>query len=144
MSETCKSHNLCSRHGTAETCEADWRNSGPNGFCRGHLVSDTLVKGPSHGEDRVQWAMGSCAGRLGGGSGDGSQGKSPTLGEGAPVKSSCQGVAWNGVWTGVGHSSVETAGPGGGLHDGLDEIGWAGVYGECNTTLGDSCVGTLG
>ena len=89
--------------------------------------------------------MGSRAGRLGGGSSDGSRGSNPTLGEGAPVKSSSRrGVDWNGVWTGVGERSVETAGLGGGLHDGLDEIGWAGVNGEGDTTLGGSCVGTLG
>jgi hypothetical protein len=85
--------------------------------------------------------MGSRAGRLGGGSSDGSRGSNPTLGEGAPVKSSCRGVAWNGV---VGERSVETAGLGGGLHDGLDEIEWAGVNGEGDTTLEGSCVGTLG
>ena len=88
--------------------------------------------------------MGSRAGRLGGGSSDGSRGSNPTLGEGAPVKSSRRGVAWNGVWTGVGERSVETAGLGGGLHDGQDEIGWAGVNGEGDTTLEGSCVGTLG
>ena len=86
--------------------------------------------------------MGSHAGRLSGGSGDGSRGSNPTLGEGMPVKSSRRGEAWNG--TGVGERSVETAGLGGGLHNGLDEIGRAGVDGEGNTTLGGSCVGTLG
>ncbi len=94
--------------------------------------------------ERVRWAMGSHAGRLGGGSSNGSQGSNRTLGEGAPVKSSHWGVTWNGVWTGVGERSVETAGLGGGLHDGLDEIRWADVNGEGNTTLGGSCVGTLG
>ena len=82
--------------------------------------------------------MGSRAGRLGGGSGDGSRGEIPTLGEGALVKLSCRGVVWNGVWTGAGVRSVETAGLGGGLHDGLDDIGRAGVNGEGDTTLGGS------
>jgi hypothetical protein len=96
-------------------------------------------------QERVRCAMGSLAGRLGGGSGDGSRGENPTLGEGAPpVKSSCRGVAWNGSWTGVGNRSVETAGLGSGLQDGLDDIGWAGVGGEGDTTLGGSCVGTIG
>jgi len=94
--------------------------------------------------ERVGWALGSRAGRLGGGSGNGSRGSNLTRGEGAPVKSSCRGVAWNGVWTGVGERSVETAGLGGGLHCGLDEIELAGVDGEGDTTLGGSCVGTLG
>ncbi len=70
--------------------------------------------------------------------------KIPTLGEGVPVKSSRRGVAWNGTWTGVGDRNVEPDGLGGGLHAGLDKIGWAGVGGEGDTTLGGSCVGTLG
>ena len=94
--------------------------------------------------ERVRWAMGSHAGRLGGGSGDGSRGSNPTIGEGMPVKSSCRGVAWKGVWTGVGKRSVETAGLGGGLLNGQDEIGRASVDDEGDTTLGGSCVGTLG
>ena len=92
---------------------------------------------------RVQWEMGSDVGRLGGGIGNGSQGKDSTLGEGVPVKSSCRGVAWNGGRTGVGKRSVEPAGLGSGLHTGIDEIGRAGVGGEGDTTLGGSCVGTL-
>ena len=73
--------------------------------------------------EQAQWAMGSCAGRLSRGSIDGSRGANPTLGEGAPVKlSSCWGVAWNDGWTGVRDRSVETAGLGCGLQDGLDEI----------------------
>jgi hypothetical protein len=53
-------------------------------------------------------------------------------------------VAWNGGWTGVGNINVESAGLGGGLQAGLAEIGRAGVGGKGNTTLGGSCVGTLG
>jgi hypothetical protein len=44
----------------------------------------------------------------------------------------------------VGARNVEPDGLGGGLHDGLDATGWAGVGGEGDTTLGGSCVGTLG
>jgi len=33
---------------------------------------------------------------------------------------------------------------GGGLHDGLAELGWEGVGGDGKTTLGGSCVGILG
>jgi hypothetical protein len=60
------------------------------------------------------------------------------------VKSSRRGVAWNGGWTGGGNRSVEPAGLGGGLQAGLAEIGWAGVGGDGNTTLGGSCVGRPG
>jgi hypothetical protein len=61
-----------------------------------------------------------------------------------PAKSRRQGVAWKGAWTGVGDRNVEPAGLGGGLHDGLAIIWRAGVNGEGDTTLGGSCVGTLG
>jgi hypothetical protein len=61
-----------------------------------------------------------------------------------PVKSSWWGVAWNGGWIGGGNRSIEPAGLGGGLQAGLAEIGWAGVGGDSDTTLGGSCVGTLG
>ena len=61
-----------------------------------------------------------------------------------PVKSSCRGVAWKGTWTGVGDRNVEPDGIGGRLHDGLDTIGRVGVGGAGNTTIGGSCVGTLG
>jgi len=37
-----------------------------------------------------------------------------------------------------------TSSLGGVLHDGLDKIGRVGVCGAGNTTLGGSCVGTLG
>ena len=128
--QTCKSRNLCRWHGPAETCEADWFNRGLHGF-----ASDTLVEGPSSGEE-CKWGRCRClgAGAMGNGllcretqqsrgSNDGSRGANPTLGEGAPVKlSSCWGVAWNDGWTGVRDRSVETAGLGCGLQDGLDEI----------------------
>jgi hypothetical protein len=61
-----------------------------------------------------------------------------------PAKSRRRGVAWKGAWTGVGDSNVEPAGMGGGLHGGLATNGWAGVDGDGNTTLGGTCVGTLG
>ena len=61
-----------------------------------------------------------------------------------PAKSRRRGVAWKGAWTGVGDRNVESAGQAGGLQDGLDTIGRAGVGGEGATTLGGSCVGTLG
>ena len=67
-----------------------------------------------------------------------------TLGEGVPAKSRRRGVAWNEAWTGVGDRNVDPAGLGGGLHGGLATNGWAGVDGDGNTTLGGSCVGTLG
>ena len=57
-----------------------------------------------------------------------------------PVKSSRRGVAWKGAWTGVGDRNVEPDGLGGGLH----VIVRAGVGGAGDTTLGGSCVGTLG
>ncbi len=60
------------------------------------------------------------------------------------MKSRRWGVAWKGAWTGVGDRNVEPDGLGGGLHDGLATIGRAGVGSEGNTTLGGSCVGTLG
>ena len=88
--------------------------------------------------------MGSRAGGLDGGIGNGSCGECPTLGEGGPVKSRRRGVAWKGAWTGDGDRKVEPDGLGGGLQDGLDTIGRAGVGGEGATTLGGSCVGTLG
>jgi hypothetical protein len=61
-----------------------------------------------------------------------------------PVKSSCRGVAWKGAWTGVGDRNVEPDGIGGRLHDGLDTIGRVGVGGAGDTTIGGSCMGTLG
>jgi hypothetical protein len=61
-----------------------------------------------------------------------------------PVKSSCLGVAWNCAWTGVGDRNVEPDGMGGGLHAGLDKIRRVGGCGAGDTTLGGSCVGTLG
>ena len=61
-----------------------------------------------------------------------------------PAKSRRQGVAWKCAWTGVGDSNVEPAELGGGLHSGLVTSGWAGVNGDGDTTLGGSCVGTLG
>ena len=60
------------------------------------------------------------------------------------MKSSWRGAAWNGRRTGVGNRSVEFAGLGSGLQAGLAEAGWAGVVGEGDTTLGGSCLGTLG
>ena len=54
------------------------------------------------------------------------------------MKLSPRGVAWNGAWTGVGDISVELAGLGGGLHDGLAATGLDGVGGDGDTTLGDS------
>ena len=93
---------------------------------------------------RVRWATGSRAGRFSGGLGDGRCGEDPTLGEGVPAKSRRRGVAWKGAWSRVGDRNVEPAGLGGGLHDGLATIWRAGVGGEGDTTLGDSCVGTLG
>ncbi len=53
-------------------------------------------------------------------------------------------MAWKDAWTGVGDRNVDPAGLGGGLHAGLATIRRAGVDGEGDTTLGDSCVGTLG
>ncbi len=82
----------------------------------------------------VRWEMGSCVGRISGGSGKGSQGSNPTLEDGAPVKSSRRGVAWNGGWTEVGKRSVETAGLGGRLQDGQAAMGMAGVGGGGDTT----------
>jgi len=88
--------------------------------------------------------MGSHAGRLDGGIGDGSCDECPILGERGLVKSRRRGVAWKGAWTGKGDRKVEPDGLGSGLQDGLETIGRAGVSGEGNTTLGGSCVGTLG
>ena len=94
--------------------------------------------------ERVRWATGSRAGRLSGGIDDDIWGEKPTLGEGVPVKLRRRGVAWKGAWTGEGERQVEPDGLGGGLHDGLATIWRAGVGGEGDTTLGGSCVGTLG
>ena len=58
-----------------------------------------------------------------------------------PVKLSRGGVAWNGAWTGVSES-VQLAGLGGGLRNGLAATGRDGVGGDDDTTLGDSCMGT--
>ena len=69
--------------------------------------------------------------------------RNPTLGEGVPVKSIRQGVAWNGAWTGVGDRNEDPDGLGGGLHDGLDKIGRTGVAGAGDIPLGGTCVGTL-
>ena len=60
------------------------------------------------------------------------------------MKSRRRGVAWKGAWTGEGERQVDPDGLGGGLHDGLATIWRAGVGGEGDTTLGGSCVGTLG
>ena len=94
----------------------------------------------------VRWAMGSRTGRLGNGIGDDIRGEIPTLGvgEGVPAKSRRRGVAWKGAWTGVGDRNVQPAGLGGGLHGGVAMNGWASVDGDGTTTLGGSCVGTLG
>ena len=94
--------------------------------------------------ERVQWEMGSCVGRIGGGSGKGCRGSIPTLGEGALLKSSRWGVTWKGGGTGAGNRSVEAAGLGGGLQAGIDDIGWSGGGGGEEATRGGSCVGTLG
>jgi hypothetical protein len=88
--------------------------------------------------------MGSRTGRLGKGLADVIWGEISTLGEGVPAKSRRRGVAWKGAWTGVGDRNVDPAGLGGGLHGGLATNGWAGVDGDGDTTLGGSCVGTLG
>ena len=88
--------------------------------------------------------MSSHAGRLNGGIGNGSCGECPTLGEGGPGKLRRRGVDWKGAWTGEGDKKVEADGLDGGLQDELGTIGWAGVGGEGATTLGGSCVGTLG
>jgi hypothetical protein len=61
-----------------------------------------------------------------------------------PAKLRRRGVAWKVAWTGVGDSNVEPAGLGGELNGGLATNGWAGVDGDGDTTLGGSCVGTLG
>ncbi len=45
-------------------------------------------------------------------------------------------MAWNGGWTGEGNRSIEPVGLGGGLQTGLAEVGWAGVGGDGDTTLG--------
>ena len=94
--------------------------------------------------ERVRWAMGARVGRASGGLGDGIWGEAPTLGDGMTGKSRRRGVAWKVAWTGVGDRNVEPAGLGGGLHGGVATNGWAGVDGDGNTTLGGSCVGTLG
>ncbi len=60
------------------------------------------------------------------------------------MKSSRWGVAQNGGRTGVGNRCVEPAGLGGGLQSGPAEVMLGGVQGEGDTTLGGSCVGTLG
>ena len=53
------------------------------------------------------------------------------------------GLEWR-TETGVGNRSIEPAGLGGGLQAGLAEAGWASVDDEGATTLGGSCVSTLG
>ncbi len=60
------------------------------------------------------------------------------------MKSSRRGVAWNGGRTGVGNRCIEPAGLGGELQSGLAEVVLGGVGGEGDTTLGGSCVVTLG
>ncbi len=60
------------------------------------------------------------------------------------MKSSRRGVAWNGGQTGVGNRCVDPAGLGGGLQSGPVEVVLGSVGGEGDTTLGGSCVGTLG
>jgi len=59
-----------------------------------------------------------------------------------PAKSRRRGVAWNGLWAGVGERNAEPAGLGGGFHAGLATTWRAGVIGEGETTLGGSCGGT--
>ena len=54
------------------------------------------------------------------------------------------GVVWYAGRTGVGTRCAEPAGLGGGLQSGLAEVVLGGVGGEGDTTLGGSCVGTLG
>ena len=60
------------------------------------------------------------------------------------MKTIRRGVAWYAGWTGVGTRCVEPASLGGGLQSGLAEVVLGGVGGEEDTTLGGSCVGTLG
>ncbi len=60
------------------------------------------------------------------------------------MKTIWQGVALNAGRTGVGTRRVEPAGLGSGLQSGLAEVVQGGVGGEGDTTLGGSCVGTLG
>ena len=60
------------------------------------------------------------------------------------MKTIWRGVAWYAGRTGVGTRRVEPAGLGGGLQSGLAEVVQGGVGGEGDTTLGGSCVGTLG
>ncbi len=60
------------------------------------------------------------------------------------MKSIWRGVAWYAGWLGVGTRCVEPAGLGSGLQSGLAEVVLGGVGGEGDTTLGGSCVGTLG
>jgi hypothetical protein len=88
--------------------------------------------------------MGSRAGRIGRGSGEGCRGLIPTLGEGAPLKSSQRGVTWKGGGTGAGDRSVEAAGLGNWLQAWIDDIGWSGGSSGEEATLGGLCVGTLG
>ena len=60
------------------------------------------------------------------------------------MKTIWRGVAWYADRTGVGTRCVEPAGLGGGLQSWLAEVVLGGVGGEGDTTLGGSCVGTLG
>ena len=60
------------------------------------------------------------------------------------MKTIRQGVAWYAGRSGVGTRCVEPANLGGGLQSGLAEVVLGGVGGEGDTTLGGSCVGTLG
>ena len=60
------------------------------------------------------------------------------------MKTIRRGVTWYAGRTGVGTGCVESAGLGGGLKSGLAEVVLGGIGGEGNTTLGGSCVGTLG
>ncbi len=112
--------------------------------CRGLLAVKSTSGAGAGAREQVQWEMGSRAGRLGGGSGEGCQGSIPTLGEGAPLKLSQRSITWKGGGTGAGNRSVEAAGLGRGLQAGIDDIGWSGGGGGEEATLGGSCVGTLG
>ena len=60
------------------------------------------------------------------------------------MKTIRRGVAWYAGWTGVGTRCVEPASLGGGLQSGLAEVVLGSVGGEGDTTLGGSCVDTLG
>jgi hypothetical protein len=64
LTEVCNIVNLCRLHTFAETCKTNWFSRGLNRFGGGNVVSDTVVKWLSRGEERY-WGQRMGVGAMG-------------------------------------------------------------------------------